>query len=313
MTAQRIPMITFAIGFGLAGLAQTWSAADAVWGLSPMIGDALWSLAALAWVWLLVAHAIRGFSAEQALMGQLRNPAQGPVAALAPALGMFLGARLYPMVPWAGTTLVLVSIAVGAVFAGWILGRWARGNIEIDFVHGGYLLPTVAAGYIAAGSAAKIGWIGLGWGAFGVATLFWVLVFTLILARLALRPALPAPLVPSLAILMAPPAVGGGAWIALTGTRVGIGIEVLLGLTAILVLLQLGLLPLYRRTPFTLGAWSYTFPLGAVAAFVISATASPVWAGIGVLVVTATILTVATLSVRTVLATRATMQATAAA
>ncbi|RLP77936.1 transporter [Mycetocola tolaasinivorans] len=311
MTHERIPLNTFAIAFGLAGLAGTWSVAVKTWHLDPLIGTAFWGVAAIAWVWLLIAHAVRARRSAQPLSAQLAHPAQGPIAALAPILGMLVGARLYAFVPLAGTILVLASIAVGAVFAGWIIARWARGLIDIDLVHGGYLLPTVAAGFLAATASAQIGWPALGWGAFGVGSLFWVLIFTLILARLALRPALPAPLVPTLAIMMAPPAVAGGAWIALTGEHAGIVVDILLGLTLILVLLQVGLIPLYRRTPFSLGAWSYTFPLAAVATFVMSAVSNPMASGVGVVVVSGVVLVVAFYSVRSRRAARVSLVATA--
>ena len=46
-------------------------------------------------------------------------------------------------------------------------------------------------------------------------------------------------------------------------------LDALAGCTAVLVLVQLGLLQTYLRTPFTLGAWSFTFPTAAVCTFAI--------------------------------------------
>ena len=45
------------------------------------------------------------------------------------------------------------------------------------------------------------------WACFGVGVFFWGVMTGLLLIRLSFRPALPDPLVPTMAILVAPPAV----------------------------------------------------------------------------------------------------------
>jgi hypothetical protein len=78
----RIPMTTFGIAFGLAGLAGTWSLAAGTLGAPEAVAAALWAaLTAVARVWLIVAHAVRGRRSAERLIDQLRNPTQGPVAA----------------------------------------------------------------------------------------------------------------------------------------------------------------------------------------------------------------------------------------
>ncbi|WP_395243902.1 transporter [Agromyces sp. MMS24-K17] len=265
--AARVPLNTLAIGFGLAGLASLWSVAETSLGAPAAIADALWIVAGVAWVWLLVAHALRGRRSADRLVDQLRHPVQGPVAALAPVVGMLLGARLHLVAPAAGTVLVLASIAVSAGFAGWILAQWTRGGLDLDAVHGGYLLPTVASGLVAAVAAARIGLTALAIGAFAVGLVFWVVLFAVILARLAARTPLPAPLVPTLAILVAPPAVAGAAWIAITGEVQGPAHDAFLALTVVLVLMQFALAPRFARLPFSLGFWSFTFPYAAAAGY----------------------------------------------
>ena len=60
----RIPLNTLAIGFGLAGLAEAWSVAGRSLELPVEIAQAFWLVAAIAWITLLAAHAIRGAAAS---------------------------------------------------------------------------------------------------------------------------------------------------------------------------------------------------------------------------------------------------------
>lgn len=205
---ERIPLNTLAIPFGLSGLAETWTAGSRVLSLPDVVADVFWLLAGVAWIWMITAHLIRGVRVHQPLAAQLRHPAQGPIAALVPVVGMLLGARVFRYSPTVGESLVVLSIVAAALFAGWIIPRWLRG-IEPSAVHGGYLLPTVASGLIGGTTAAEVGLPDLGWGAFAIGILFWAVLFTILVVRLGALTALPGPLTPTLAILVAPPAVAG--------------------------------------------------------------------------------------------------------
>jgi tellurite resistance protein len=304
--AERIPLNTLAIAFGLAGLADVWSTAVAVLSWPTLVGTAFWIVAAIAWVWLIVAHAVRGARTSDSFASQLRHPVQGPLAALLPVVGMLLGDELFTFVPWAGRTLVIASIVVSVVFAAWILSFWMRGSVVPDAIHGGYFLPTVAAALVAATAAADVGFRSIATALFVAGLFFWAVMFVLIFARLALRPALPGPLVPTLAIFLAPPAVAGGAWFAIVGHRsndVALGLA---GLTLLMVLVELALIPVFRRLSFSLGFWSFTFPLAAAARLAIGwlSIERPHGFGIGIdallVVITAVVLAVGVQSVRLV-------------
>jgi tellurite resistance protein len=92
-----------------------------------------------------------------------------------------------------------------------------------------------------------------------------MLLGSLILARLIVGPPLPAALSPTLAIEVAPPAVAGNAYLAVSGGRFDTVTWVLAGYTVLMVLVQLRLLGLYRRSPFGPAFWSFTFSFAATA------------------------------------------------
>ena len=300
----RIPLNTLAIAFGACGLAAAWSIAGDELGFTPVIANVLWVAAAITWLWLIAAHTIRGGRSADSLATQLRHPVQGPIAALFPIVGMLLGDELYSFLPGAGVVVMLIGMAVTAGYAAWILPFWMRGGINLDSVHGGWLLPTVAGGYVASLSAAEVGLHDLAVATFAVGTFFWVVMFVIVVVRMIVRAPLPGPLVPTLAILAAPPALAGRAWFDIAG-RSANDIQLGIGALAVLAILtQLGLVPLYRKLKFSLGFWSFTFPLAAEGRYGIAwlAITRPagwqIWVDVILAVVTFVVLAVAWLSLR---------------
>jgi tellurite resistance protein len=93
----------------------------------------------------------------------------------------------------------------------------------------------------------------------------WILLGSVILLRLMSRPPLPAQLSPLLAIQIAPPAVAGSAYAAVSGGRYGLIAWTLAGYAVLMALVQLRLIPLYRRAPFGPAYWSFTFSYAAAA------------------------------------------------
>ncbi|MEN8584604.1 hypothetical protein ABFP37_18055 [Burkholderia sp. RS01] len=263
-------MNTLAIPLGLAGLAQVWSVATSALGIPFEVGQAFWLIAAIAWIWTIAVHVHRGTRTDQPLSHQLTHFAQGPLAALLPIAAMLLGASLHRTVPLAATVLTLISLAAAAAFGAWILSFWMRGEMPLESVHGGYFLPISAAGFVGALAAAETGLNWLAVGSFAVGIFFWLVISVFFFLRLAVRPAMPAPLVPTLAIMIAPPAVASAAWLTISGGRPDHVFEGLTAMTAFMVLIQVMLLPRYRALPFSLGFWSFTFPVATVAALAIT-------------------------------------------
>jgi tellurite resistance protein len=92
-----------------------------------------------------------------------------------------------------------------------------------------------------------------------------LLLGSILLNRLFFRPALPAALLPTLAIELAPPAVAGVAYFALGGRASSLLACVLGGYAVLMALVQLRLLPLYARLSFSPGFWAFTFSYAAAA------------------------------------------------
>ena len=249
-TAQSRAGITpnmFGIAYALAGLANCWGYAAALRLAPAAVADALLVITALVWLVLVAGYLWQVPRRPGGWRRELADPVLAPFLSLAPIVGMLLATGLMPHAPAPGRWLFGIFAVVTLVAAGWITGQWISEDLDVDRLHSGYVLPAVAGGLVAAIGAALAGWTGIAEAFLGLGVLSWLLIGSVIMARLVLRPRLPAPLTPTLAIEVAPPALAG--------------------FTALSVVVQLRLIPVYWGLSFGPAFWAFAFPYSAAATF----------------------------------------------
>jgi len=249
----------------LAGLGQAWHATEPVLGVPAAVSHAIFAVAAAAWLALVAAYAFQGW---RQVLADLRDPVQGAFVPAAAITAVILSGALAAAAPAAfaaGRILVVISLAGTIVIGGWLTGQWIAGRLDQDSMHPGYFLPTVAGGLVGATAAAGVGLPAVAEASFGIGIGCWLLLGSPVWTRLFFRPMLPAALVPTLAIELAPPAVAGVAYFALTGAAINFAARALGGFCLLMAVAQLRFVPLYARLRFSPGFWAFTFSYAAVA------------------------------------------------
>jgi tellurite resistance protein len=266
-TLLAIPPNFYAITFGLVGLARVWHLAGSLYGLSAGIGDALFLVAAVIFLLFFAALVIKLVLAPKTVLADLTDATIGPFFSMLPIIGMLLAVGLEPYAFDAARVLFLVFFVAMVLLGGWYTCQWIVTAQDADTFGPGYFLPSVAGGLLGADSAASFGLTGLGWMSFGIGIISWLILGPIIFNRLYFRPALPATLMPMLAIVIVPSVIAGNAYFVLTGGRIDLLAYVLAGYTVLMALVQLRLLPLYLKLKFTPGFWAFTFAYAATAAY----------------------------------------------
>jgi tellurite resistance protein len=270
---RRIPPNVFAVSFGLAGLAQTWTVAARTTPAPASIADGLWVVAGAAWLVTLVLYA-RSVIGGRRLSTELADHIFGPFVSVPPIVGLLLSGGLAPHDRAVALILFIASLAAVVFLAGRLLAIWALDDAPETHWHPGYYLPSVGAPLVAAGASATLGYLGLARLLFGFGVISWVLIGGILLHHLVGQERLPVPLLPTMAILMAPPVVAGNAWFAINGGKAdGVALG-LAGYAVLMAMTQIGLFPAYRTVPFGAGWWSFSFPYAATLTNVI------VWLGV---------------------------------
>jgi tellurite resistance protein len=265
-TVLHLTANLFAVPFGLAGLAQAWSAVTQLAGASDWPGDVLWILTAVIWLVTLAAY-VANVAAQRRWKSELSDPTFGPFTVLIVIVPMLLGLRLAEHARTAGEVAFGCCAVLVVLVGAWISGGWIAGDGAIARWHPGYFLPTAAGGLLAAGASAELGFATLSHVLFGLGITSFVVLASIISLRLYVVPPLPPPLLPTIAIELAPPVVAGSSWFAINGGKVDTTAAVLAGLSVLMLLVQVRLIPLYRRAEFGPGFWAFSFPFAAAVTY----------------------------------------------
>jgi tellurite resistance protein len=228
-------------------------------------GDGLLALSALTWAVVVIFYLRYALFQHRTVVADLLDHTAGPFASLALITPMLLAAEgIYPYAPTPGKAMVDSFLVATVALGGWFTGQWIYGPLQLDQMHPGYFLPTVAGGLVASACAADVGQHRLAEAMFGLGIICWIILGSIILARLLVRPALVTPLIPTLAIEVAPPAVASLAYFALDHDRLDTVAAALAGYGLLMVMAQLRLLPAYLRLQFMPSLWAFTFAWAAV-------------------------------------------------
>ena len=162
------------------------------------------------------------------------------------------------------TILWLVGIAAQTLLALSVLANWI-GNRPYETIHisPAWFIPTVG-NIIAAVAGVDLGFIQISWIFFSAGVIFWILLLTLVFNRLIFHNPLPERMVPTLAILVAPPAVTFLAWVKFNGGNVDNMAHAMYGASLAFLALTLTQARLLIQLAFSLSWWALSFPFAAL-------------------------------------------------
>lgn len=286
----HLPVTFFAVVMGVAGLALAWQRAGTLLvgpGAAPAgavvgpaagpvvgtvgvgVGAAAFWLALVLFAVIAAAYLAKIVRHPAAVRAELRHPVRiafVPTATIALLLlgtsGLGVAPGLATVLWWAGA--VGQVVATLAVLSAWIsLPTFTAGHLTPA-----WFIPVVGLVVVPL-AGVQVAPPEVSWAAFSVGVLFWIALLPLVLGRLFVHPEpVPGQLLPTLAVLVAPPAVAALAWVRLHGGEVD-QVARSLGAVAVfftlLLVLQAGRL---RRIGFFLSWWAYSFPLAALSVVV---------------------------------------------
>jgi tellurite resistance protein len=258
---------------GMAGLSLAWWRASPLMGeLATLVALVLAGLAAIVLAVLLGATLLRGQRHPQAWAEDRRHPVRHSFIAALPVATILLATAVLALLgshPLAHAVahLLWTAAALGQLWlTWWVLARWwrppASGGLVWQAVTPALVLPVVGNVLV------PLAGLPLGhplWSAaqLGMGVFFWPLVLVLLVLRIVVHGMLPERLLPTVFILIAPPAVLGQVALDM-GAPVPVA-WMCWGLALFCLGWAGALIPRIRELPFSVGHWALSFPLAALA------------------------------------------------
>lgn len=302
-----MPVTFFAVGMGMMGFTLALRAAETLFALTHTVSYVVLALSVVMVAAVALGYLAKAIRYPHQLVEEWQHPVK---IAFFPAISitlLLLATALLEVAPavaeplWLFGTLLQGALAL-AVISAWIGHR----SFQTQMMTPAWFIPAVG-NVIVPLAGAQLGYTELSWLFFSGGLIFWVILLTLVMNRLMFHDPMPGKMVPTLMILVAPPAVAFTAWLRLSGETGAFG-HFLLSVGYIFALLVTTQAFKLRRLPFALSWWALSFPIAAlsIASFGYAHKAGSVahqWIGAGLLALLVCV--VALLIVRTAMAIRA--------
>jgi tellurite resistance protein len=259
----NFPITLFPSVMGLAGLALAWKKAAYVLSLSFDPHLIFAAIAAIVFTLLCVLYTLKIARFRREVSAEFFHPVKANffptvsislvlLAALALEFSRPLAGFLFALGALTQLSLTLL------IFSRWIFAD----NHQNQHLTPAWFIPVVG-NVLMPVVAVPLGLDELGWFFFSIGIVFWIVLFTILMHRLFFLDPMPLQLTPTLFILIAPPAVAFISYLNLNG-YVDNFAQVLYGVALFLTLLLLVQAPRFRKLPFFLSWWAYSFPLAAI-------------------------------------------------
>ena len=259
-----VPASFLGIAVGSLALANLWRVAIRLWHLPAVAGTVVTVAALAVWVVILSAYGRKWLTQTAEARAELDHPVQSSFVALAPISTLLAAQLLQPVAHTLALTLYVIAAVAQLGIGVYLQGKLWQGGRKPELTTPAIYLPTVGAGFVAATASAAFGFHQLGELFFGGGMLAWLALESMILHRAAVHEPLPEALRPTLGVQLAPPVVGGVAYMSLTTGTPDLFAYALLGYGLYQALMLLRLLPWIRKQSFVAGYWAFSFGVAAL-------------------------------------------------
>ncbi len=257
------PVMMYAIVMGLSGLTITYQKA-ALWLNFPhIIGELLMYVTSAVFIVVSYIYLKKFFKYKVAVKNEFSHPVRiNFFAAISISMLMLsiIYKESYPLISalfWYPGTLLHFYLTMHTI------SFWINENQQLDHSNPAWFIPVVGNVLV---PVAGIGFVNLGllMYFFSVGMFFWIILFAVILNRIIFHNQMAVKFMPTLFILIAPPAVGFIAYFKMFGI-IDVFALMLFNMAVFFTLLVAFMYKNFIKIKFFISWWAFVFPLAAMA------------------------------------------------
>ena len=260
---ENFPISFFSIIMGLSGLAIAWGKAQSIFGFDYHINTILVGVTSLVFIILLALYAIKLIKYPSSVASELAHPVKLSFFPSISISFLLLSIAYLDVNMAISRSLWMIGIALHLPFTLYVINKWMHHeHFKINHINPAWFIPAVGNLLVPIAGVVH-GYMDISWFFFSIGFMFWVVLMTIFFNRVLFHNPMDSHLLPTLFILIAPPAVGFIAYMRLNGGIDNLA-HFLYFAALFLTLLLLSQAGRFIRLPFFLSWWAYTFPLAAI-------------------------------------------------
>ncbi len=260
---QHLPVSLFSVVMGLSGLTIAWRKALTIGELNTGPATAMAALTIGIFITIAALYLTKVVRHRDSVLAELHHPIKLNFFGTIPVSLVLLSIISMPMSHTLAQGFWLTGVVMQFTVLMVVMNAWMhQKQFKTDHLNPAWFIPAVG-NILVPLSGIDLGFVETSWFFFSVGLLFWLVLLTIVFNRILFHEPIPIKLMPTLFILIAPPAIGFMSYLKLTDSYDSFAHVLYYNALFFTALLAVQFRH-FLRLPFFLSSWAYSFPLAAV-------------------------------------------------
>jgi len=260
---EYFPVQLFAVIMGVSGLAIVFAKAYHLIDMPYWIYSILLFVDTILFLGIFTAYMFKWLLYPAAVKKEFYHPIKSSFMAAISISFLLFSIAFYDFAPTVSILLWYVGAPLQLFFTLIVIRYWIHNDLKVVHSNPAWFNPIVGNVLVpVVGVEAAPVWISLFFFTLGI--FFWLVLFTIMMYRIVFHHPLAKKLVPTLFILIAPPAVGFVSYFRITNGSIDMFSMFLYFIALFTLLLLLFMVRMFDTKQFFISWWAYTFPLAAI-------------------------------------------------
>ncbi len=259
---QFFPIMMFAIVMGLSGLTMVYKRLNEVLSFPSFISTLMIVVTSLVFLTILYFYTLKIIKHKNEVKKEFIHPVRINFFAASSISTLLLSMIYRHNIDEVSFILFIIGAVFHIFFTFYTIKFWINNNLEMQHSNPAWFIPIV--GNLIVPIAGK-GFVddSILYFYFSIGIFFWIILFSIILNRIIFHNQFAPKFMPTLFILIAPPAIGFISYIKLSG-NLDFFAQILFNLGLFFTILVFVMYRNFINIKFFISWWAFTFPMAAI-------------------------------------------------
>ncbi|MDD2887827.1 MAG: SLAC1 anion channel family protein [Aliarcobacter sp.] len=259
---QFFPIMMFATIMGLAGLTLVYRRGSEVLQIPAFISTLMMIITTMVFLTVVYTYISKIIKYKDEVKKEFSHPVRINFFAASSISTLLLSMVYRHNIDFVSESLFFIGAALHIFFTFYTIKFWINNNLEMQHSNPAWFIPIV--GNLIVPIAGK-GFVNdaVLYFYFSIGIFFWIILFAIILNRIIFHAQFMPKFMPTLFILIAPPAIGFISYIKLTG-NLDFFAQILFNLGLFFTILVFVMYKNFINIKFFISWWAFTFPMAAI-------------------------------------------------